>query len=241
MKTLARLALAAHLVGTPALLGATALGTLAVGTLAVTAATAEAAPPATEEEKVLYSLGLSIARSLAPFDLNDADLAQVVAGLTDGIKGKPALELETYGPKIGELAQSRAGRVAAKSKTKGEAFRAAAAAKPGAKKQASGLIYREIKAGTGKQPTLEDKVSVHYRGTLIDGTEFDSSYSRNQPADFPLKGVVPCWREGVALMKVGAKAELICPPDLAYGDNGAPPKIGPGETLVFEVELLEIK
>jgi FKBP-type peptidyl-prolyl cis-trans isomerase FkpA len=236
LKTLARLALAAQLAVAPALVGAAALGTLTLS-----AAPAEAAPPATEEEKVLYSLGLSIARSLAPFDLNDADLAQVVAGLTEGLKGTATVNLETYGPKIGELAQARAGRVAAKSKGKGEAFRTAAAAKPGAKKQASGLIYREIKAGNGKQPTLEDKVSVHYRGTLIDGTEFDSSYSRNQPTEFPLKGVVPCWREGVALMKVGTKAELVCPPELAYGDNGAPPKIGPGETLVFEVELLEVK
>lgn len=200
-----------------------------------------AAPPSTDEEKTLYALGLSIAQSLTPFDLNEADLAQVVAGMSEGIQGKPAVELSTYGPKIGELAQARATRVAAKAKSKGEAFRAEAEKKPGAQKQASGLIIRELKAGTGKQPTLEDKVSVHYKGTLIDGTEFDSSYSRNMPAEFPLKGVVPCWREGVALMKVGAKAELVCPPELAYGDNGAPPKIGPGETLVFEVELLEIK
>ncbi len=101
-------------------------------------------------------------------------------------------------------------------------------------------MYQEIKAGTGEAPKASDKVKVHYKGTLTDGTVFDSSVERNQPATFPLTGVIKCWTEGVQLMKVGGKSKLICPSDLAYGDAGRPPTIKGGATLVFEVELLEI-
>ena len=103
----------------------------------------------------------------------------------------------------------------------------------------SGLVYLETQAGTGESPKATDTVKVHYRGTLIDGTEFDSSYKRNQPASFPLNRVIPCWTEGLQKMKVGGKARLVCPSDLAYGDRGRP-SIPPGATLNFEVELLEI-
>ena len=115
-----------------------------------------------------------------------------------------------------------------------------AAKEPGTKKTASGLVYLELKPGTGASPNARNTVRVHYRGTLVDGKEFDSSYARNEPAEFPLNQVIPCWTEGVQMMKVGGKAKLICPSDLAYGDRGSPPKIKPGSTLVFEVELLEI-
>ena len=102
------------------------------------------------------------------------------------------------------------------------------------------MIYRELTAGTGASPKATDTVTVNYRGTLTNGTEFDSSYSRNMPAQFPLNGVIPCWTEGVQRMKVGGKAQLVCPSDLAYGDQGRPPTIAGGATLVFEVELLSI-
>ncbi len=111
---------------------------------------------------------------------------------------------------------------------------------PGAVKTTSGLVYRELQAGTGASPKATDMVKVHYRGTLINGTEFDSSYKRNEPATFPLNQVIPCWTEGVQKMKIGGKSQLVCPSALAYGDRGAPPDIPGGATLIFEIELLGI-
>ena len=118
---------------------------------------------------------------------------------------------------------------------------AAAAKEAGAVVTASGLVYRSLKDGTGAQPaSSSDTVKVHYRGTLPDGKEFDSSYKRNAPIDFPLNGVIPCWTEGVQRMKVGGKAKLTCPPGIAYGSRGAGGVIPPNATLHFEVELLGI-
>ncbi len=121
-----------------------------------------------------------------------------------------------------------------------KAYLEKAAAMPGATKTPSGLIYREIRPGTGTSPLPTDTVKVHYRGTLVNGTEFDSSYKRNEPATFPLNQVIPCWTEGVQKMKVGGKSELVCPADIGYGDRGMPPDIPGGATLVFEIELLGI-
>jgi FKBP-type peptidyl-prolyl cis-trans isomerase FkpA len=115
-----------------------------------------------------------------------------------------------------------------------------AAAQPGATRTDSGLVYRELRAGSGGSPQASDTVTVHYRGTLVDGTEFDSSYKRNEPAQFRLNQVIPCWTEGVQKMKVGGKSELVCPASIAYGDRGSPPVIPGGATLIFEVELLRI-
>ena len=120
-----------------------------------------------------------------------------------------------------------------------QAYLDKAAAEPGAQKTASGLIYRELKPGTGASPKATDTVKVHYRGTLIDGKEFDSSHG-GQPIEFPLNRVIRAWTEGVQMMKVGGKAQLVCPANLAYGERGAPPDIPGGATLVFEVELLGI-
>jgi FKBP-type peptidyl-prolyl cis-trans isomerase FkpA len=116
-----------------------------------------------------------------------------------------------------------------------------AAAEPGAIRTASGLVYRELTPGTGPSPAATDMVTVNYRGTLIDGTEFDSSYKRNEPATFPLNGVIACWTEGVQKMKVGGKSKLVCPASIAYGEQGSPPDIPPGATLAFEIELLGIQ
>jgi FKBP-type peptidyl-prolyl cis-trans isomerase FkpA len=117
---------------------------------------------------------------------------------------------------------------------------ATAAQEPGAKVTASGMVYRSLKDGTGASPKASDTVKVHYRGTLPDGKEFDSSYKRNEAIEFPLSRVIPCWTEGVQLMKVGGKAKLTCPPATAYGDRGAGGVIPPKATLLFEVELLAI-
>jgi FKBP-type peptidyl-prolyl cis-trans isomerase FkpA len=149
------------------------------------------------------------------------------------------VDINTWGPKIEGLAQSRSTRVADREKAASKAFLDKAASEQGAVKSESGLIYREVRAGTGPSPAATDTVKVNYRGTLVNGTEFDSSYSRNEPAQFPLNGVIKCWTEGVQKMKVGGKAVLVCPSDLAYGDKGRP-SIPGGATLIFEIELLEI-
>ena len=193
----------------------------------------------TDEQKTIYALGLSVSRSLAQFDLSPAEIELVRRALADAAAGKPAVDLNTWGPKIQPLAQARAAKVSEREKTASTAYLAKAAAESGAVKSDSGLIYREVKAGAGESPKATDTVKVNYRGTLVNGTEFDSSYSRNQPAQFPLNGVIKCWTEGVQKMKVGGKAVLVCPSDLAYGDQGRP-SIPGGAALIFEIELLEI-
>lgn len=178
-------------------------------------------------------------RSLDQFDLSAAELDILKRALSDAAARKPAIEIDEWGPKIEAFAAARTERVAAREKAASVAYLAKAAAEPGVVRTASGLIYRDVSPGTGPSPAASDTVKVHYRGTLINGTEFDSSYRRNEPAQFPLGGVIRCWTEGVQRMKVGGKARLICPSDLAYGDAGRP-SIPGGATLVFEVELLEI-
>jgi FKBP-type peptidyl-prolyl cis-trans isomerase FkpA len=125
-------------------------------------------------------------------------------------------------------------------KQNGQAYLDKAAAQPGAKRTASGLLYVPIKEGTGASPTSADRVKVHYTGKLIDGTVFDSSVSRGQPATFGLNQIIACWQEGLKLMKAGGKSRIVSPSNLAYGDSGAPPDIPPGATLDFEIELLEV-
>jgi FKBP-type peptidyl-prolyl cis-trans isomerase FkpA len=195
----------------------------------------------TDDDKALYALGWIISQNLAAYYLSPSELAIVSAGLNDGVLGrKSPIEIGTYAQKAQELARSRAGKAAAEEKKKAEPFLAKAAAEKSAQKTSSGLVYQELKAGSGDAPKETDKVKVHYHGTLPDGTVFDSSVKRGQPATFPLNGVIPCWTEGVQKMKVGGKAKLVCPSDIAYGDRGSPPNIKPGAALVFEVELLEI-
>ncbi len=203
--------------------------------------TSPAADPSTEEQKTLYALGLAISQSLGNFALSESELEQVKAGITDGVLKRPKkVELQTYGPKLQSLQQSRAAAVADGEKKAGAAFLAKAAGEAGATKTDSGIVIKTIKAGTGATPKPADTVKVHYHGTLIDGTVFDSSVVRGEPASFGLDQVIKCWTEGVQHIKVGGKSRLVCPAGLAYGDRGAPPQIKPGATLVFEVELLEI-
>ncbi len=195
----------------------------------------------TEDQKTLYALGLALSRNLASFNLTPDELATVEAGLSDGLFTKEKkVDLEKYSQKIQELAQSRAKVSADKEKEASKPFLEKMAQEKGAKKLPSGVIYIEEKAGTGDAPKPTDKVKVHYTGKLTDGTTFDSSVERGQPATFPLNQVIKCWTEGVGQMKPGGKATLVCPADQAYGDRGAPPRIKPGSTLTFDVELLEI-
>jgi FKBP-type peptidyl-prolyl cis-trans isomerase FkpA len=196
----------------------------------------------TDDDKTIYAIGLVMSGNIATFALTPAELDLLIAGLTDGaLNREKKVDLDTYRPKIQQLAQTRATATAAIEKKIGQEFIEKAAKEKGAKKTDSGMVYIETKAGAGDQPKATDKVKVHYHGTLPDGAVFDSSKQRGQPATFPLNGVIKCWTEGVQMMKVGGTAKLICPSDLAYGDRGSPPKIKPGATLVFEVELLGIE
>src|SRR5271170_466320 len=182
----------------------------------------------TDEQKTVYALGLQMYRSLGQFDLSPAEVELIKRALGDAAAGKPAEDISEWGPKFQSFGQARAARVAEKQKVASNAYLAKAAAEPGAIKTESGLIYMDVQPGTGASPNASDSVKVNYRGTLIDGTEFDSSYKRNEPAQFPLSGVIRCWTEGVQKMKVGGKARLVCPSDIAYGDKGHPPVIPGG-------------
>jgi FKBP-type peptidyl-prolyl cis-trans isomerase len=181
-----------------------------------------------------------VARNLKQFNLSAADLAAVQEGIADGTLGRPPkVAPEAYGPKLEGLAKQRS-RAAFETETAAAAaFLAAEAAKPGVVKTASGLLYTELAAGTGASPKLTDTVTVHYKGTLRNGTVFDSSIGRGKPATFALNGVITCWTEGVGKMKVGGKSRLVCPASIAYGERSMG-GIPPGATLVFEVELLSI-
>jgi FKBP-type peptidyl-prolyl cis-trans isomerase FkpA len=200
------------------------------------------APPKleTEDQKTLYALGLLLGRNVKTFALTPEELSIVKAGLTDSATdAKPQVELETYGPKVNELAQKRAAAGADDAKKKGQEFADNVAKQKDVTKTASGIVIRTITPGTGPSPTPSDVVKVQYEGKLIDGTVFDSSIQRGEPAEFPLNGVVPCWTEALQTMKKGGKAQVVCPSSAAYGDRGAPPDIPPGATLSFEIELLD--
>ena len=197
--------------------------------------------PKTDDEKAFYSIGTGLAQqfeSLKP--INEREMQLLVQGLQDGVAGKTlAIDQQKGAALVRTMVERRQGAAAEAEKTASLEFAAAEASKPGATKTESGLVYTEIKAGTGTSPGATDKVRVHYHGTLRDGTVFDSSVDRGEPAEFPLNRVIPCWTEGVAMMKPGGKSRLVCPAEIAYGDR-ATGRIPGGATLIFEVELLEI-
>ena len=197
--------------------------------------------PKTDEQKTLYALGVAASQGLDVFKLTEAELEMVKAGMTDSLLHRPLkAEVQPYAGRIQELQRVRMSVVAAEEQKAGDAFLAKAASEPGATKTPSGFVIKALKPGTGDSPKATDKVKVNYQGALTDGTVFDSSYQRGEPVTFPLNNVIRCWTEGVQMMKVGGKSRLVCPANLAYGERGAPPRIKPGATLVFEVELLEI-
>lgn len=209
----------------------------------------EEAPKETPEEKinkVSYVMGNQFGKNLGR-DGVEINLDLFTQGVTDGLEGKSQFDeaemmqiLRNFQMELRAKAQEKAKKEAEKQIKISEEFLAANKAKPGVVTLESGLQYRVITEGTGEKPTADDKVTVHYRGTLTDGKEFDSSYKRNAPATFPVKGVIAGWTEALQLMKKGAKWELVIPAKLGYGANGAPPNIPGNATLVFEVELMEI-
>jgi FKBP-type peptidyl-prolyl cis-trans isomerase FkpA len=196
----------------------------------------------TEEQKTLYAIGLSVSRSLVVFDLTPDEFGYVSRGLTDAQRGKMSeVELTSYTGKIQELAKARRKASGEKQVGAGVEFLEKAAKEKGAIKTSSGMVYTSLAEGNGESPKATDIVKVNYRGQLVDGREFDSSYKRGKPLEFKLDNVIKCWIEGVRMMKPGGKAKMVCPSHLAYGNNGAGEMILPGATLSFEVELLEVK
>jgi FKBP-type peptidyl-prolyl cis-trans isomerase FkpA len=213
----------------------------AIASLVTAPATAEVSVES-EDDKAIYLIGVSFGRQLGRLYLSEREAQIVGKAIVDFSQGEAMdLDPQVYGPKINLLQEVRAKKGLLIEKEKSTAFLAEKGQVSGAKVMPSGLIYTELEAGSGVQPESSQTVSVHYTGRLRDGSIFDSSVMRGQPAEFSLSGVIPCWSEGVAMMKVGGKAELVCPAEIAYGET--PPQqsaIPPGAALAFEVELLAI-
>lgn len=188
----------------------------------------------TDEQKTIYAIGVFLYKrdNLAGFNLSPAELELVKKGISDAAAGRPAVNLDVEGPKLQPLLDAR-------TKTAGAAYLAKAATQAGFIKTPSGLLFKEERAGAGPSPKPTDTVQVNYRGTFINGTEFDSSYKTGKPVALPLTGVIPCWTEALQKMKVGGKASLVCPYQIAYGETGR--GTIPGfSTLLFDVELVAI-
>lgn len=196
----------------------------------------------TPEKRSSYAIGQSVGRSLQRDGVTELDFEVFLDGLRDALGNKSDMndeQLRAAFVELQERLQRQQDEKAAAALERGRQFLEENKKKEGVQTTASGLQYEVLRPGTGDSPKATDRVRVHYRGTLIDGTEFDSSYSRGQPAEFPVNGVIRGWVEALQLMKVGAKWKLTIPAELAYGQN-APPKIGPNQVLIFEVELLDI-
>ncbi len=202
--------------------------------------------PETMQQKAAYAIGINFINSLKMQGIK-LDEPSLLQGIQDALKGQLVLShaemqsaLDEFKQQLIIQQQLAQKTLLKKNQQEGEAFLSANKTKEGVVTLPSGLQYRVIKKGSGPSPKLTDKVTTHYRGTLIDGTEFDSSYSRNQPATFPVNGVIPGWTEALQLMHKGDKWQLFIPSELAYGNRAVGDKIKPGSTLIFEIELLDI-
>ncbi len=213
---------------------------------AQTEATAEPDRPEELDERASYAIGLNLGRNFADLGV-ELDGELVLKGLEDGLAGESMFSDQELAETMGEFQQvvqkaqqEKLAEIGAENAAEGEVFLAENKEREGVVTTASGLQYEILEAGDGAKPLASDRVTVHYRGTLVDGTEFDSSIKRGQPATFPLAGVIPGWTEALQLMPVGSKWKIYLPANLAYGERGSPPSIGPNSTLVFEVELIDI-
>lgn len=224
------------------------LGLLIVLALVSTGLAQEKVQLKDSKDKVSYSIGLDIGATLKRQGI-DISIDTMVAGMKDSLSGaKPQMTedqiketMTAFSKEMMDKQAATAKEAAQKNAAAGEKFLAENKSKPGVKTTASGLQYKVLKEGNGPIPKPSDTVVTNYRGTLINGTEFDSSYKRNEPATFPVGGVIKGWTEALQLMKVGSKYQLFVPASLAYGERGAGQDIGPNETLIFEVELLKIQ
>jgi FKBP-type peptidyl-prolyl cis-trans isomerase FklB len=205
---------------------------------------AQGAELKTEKQRFSYTLGFQVGADFKRKGI-EIDPNTFAAAIADVAAGKkPALSQEQMQAALENYRQTMIARVqalAAENQKAGDAYREANRKKAGVKELPNGLQYKVLKEGSGKQPQPSDTVEVHYRGTLVDGREFDSSYNRKETVTFPLTGVIKGWQEILPLMKIGEKREVVIPPELAYGPNGSPPAIGPNSTLIFEIELIGIK
>lgn len=215
---------------------------LAVALLATTATHAQEALLSTDAQKSSYAIGVTTAQSIARQGVQ-LDFDAYMLGVRDALEGsKPRLTQEQFQTALENASKSVNSRFKEQARSNleaGRAFMAKNKAEAGVTELSSGIQYKELRKGAGKHPKSSDSVVVHYTGTLIDGTEFDSSRSRGEPATLPLNGVIRGWQEVIPLMSVGSRWQVVIPPKLAYGAKGAGP-IGPNETLVFEIELLDI-
>jgi len=201
-----------------------------------------------QKDKVSYSIGIAMGKNFK-MQFIDIDPDILAKGIKDAFIGGKTLmtdqemneTMTAYQKELAAKREELLKKLGEKNKTEGETFLAENKKKEGVKTLESGLQYKVIQAGSGKKPALSDTVTTHYRGTLIDGTEFDSSYRRGQPATFPVGSVIPGWKEALQLMEVGAKWQLFVPSNLAYGERAAGPNIGPYAALIFEVELISIE
>jgi FKBP-type peptidyl-prolyl cis-trans isomerase len=201
-----------------------------------------------QKDKASYSIGYDIGETFKKQKI-EVNVDALVAGLTEAMSGKEAAmtkedrekTLQTFQKEMMEKQVAASKEAGAKNQAEGDKFLAENKKKDGVKTTASGLQYKVLKEGSGESPKETDTVVTNYRGTLIDGTEFDSSYKRNEPATFPVNRVIKGWTEALQLMKPGAKYQLFIPSALAYGERGAGQQIGPNATLIFEVELLSVK
>ncbi|MBF0314511.1 MAG: FKBP-type peptidyl-prolyl cis-trans isomerase [Oligoflexia bacterium] len=195
----------------------------------------------TDDDRALYSMGIMFGGRMADLRLTDKELDFLIQGIRDAAQSKkPAVDIKDYQQKIRSLFDERLKKQSEITRKEGTTFLEDFIKKEGATKTASGLAYKILTPGTGKTPAESDVVEVHYKGTLINGTVFDSSYERNEKVTFALNRVIKGWTEGLQLIKEGGKVKLVIPSELAYGDHGAPPKIPGGATLVFEIELFKI-
>lgn len=193
-------------------------------------------------DSISYSLGIVLASNLKNQGFSDINTEELAQGFADSLSGEGKLTVEDADAKIREMMMKVQEEKSAEAKAEGEAFLSENAKKDGIEVTESGLQYNHETLGEGESPTAEDTVTVHYRGTLIDGTEFDSSYKRGEPISFPLNGVIPGWTEGLQLMKIGGKTKFFIPQELAYGARPNPNgPIPPFAALIFEVELIDIK
>jgi FKBP-type peptidyl-prolyl cis-trans isomerase FkpA len=194
-----------------------------------------------EEDKTFYAMGYMLGSNLQRLNLTDKEMGSLYKGLSASAKNEKAeVDMATYQQKIQTLFKDRMDKVSETEKKTGQDFLAKFSKEAGVKTTESGLAYQVITEGTGATPGPEDVVEVHYHGTLIDGTVFDSSVERGQTISFPLNRVIKGWTEGLQLMKEGGKTKFVIPSELAYGDAGAAPKIPGGATLIFEVELFKV-